>query len=126
MGQALKVIVELLGGGDVRSFPWVSLRYEHAQAVRRVLIERYAPATVNKILCALRGVAREAWRLGLMLGNMLVIGVARKKQVVGDGDVVLPAGASPSRGAPRKLKRAALAALDERTTNATYARAAIL
>src|SRR6266478_6855124 len=64
MGQALEVIVELLGGGDVRTFPWASLRYEHAQAVRRVLIERYAPATANKVLSALRGVAREAWRLG--------------------------------------------------------------
>src|SRR5438445_11989511 len=64
MGQALAVVVELLGGGDVRSFPWASLRYEHAQAVRRILVERYAPATANKVLSALRGVAREAWRLG--------------------------------------------------------------
>src|SRR5881394_3392954 len=50
MGHALEVVVELLGGGDVRTFPWASLRYEHAQAVRRVLIERYAPATANKVL----------------------------------------------------------------------------
>src|SRR2546430_2000813 len=61
MGQALKVVVELLvQGGDVQTFPWAALRYEHAQAVRRVLVERYAPATANKVLSALRGVAREA------------------------------------------------------------------
>src|SRR5258705_416776 len=64
MGQALRMVVELLGGDDVRSFPWAALRYEHAQAVRQVLVERYAPATANKVLCALRSVAREAWRLG--------------------------------------------------------------
>src|SRR5438105_5277012 len=66
MAQALEVVVEVLGAGDVRTFPWSSLRYEHAQAVPRVLIERYAPATANKVLSALRGVSREAWRLGLI------------------------------------------------------------
>jgi len=64
MGRALVIVVDQLGGGDVRTFPWASLRYEHAQAVRRVLIERYAPATCNMVLSAVRGVAREAWRLG--------------------------------------------------------------
>ncbi len=88
MGQALAVVVELLGGGDVRAFPWASLRYEHAQAVRRVLVERYAPATANKILSALRGVAREAWRLGLVDAEVH----ARIRDVPGVRGSRLPAG----------------------------------
>jgi len=87
MGHALEVVVELLGG-DVRTFPWASLRYEHAQAVRRVLIERYAPATANKVLSALRGVAREAWRLGLIDAETH----ARIRDVPGVRGSRLPAG----------------------------------
>ena len=88
MGQALEVVVELLGGRDVRTFPWASLRYEHAQAVRRVLIERYAPATANKVLSAFRGVAREAWRLGLIDAETH----ARIRDVPGVRGSRLPAG----------------------------------
>jgi site-specific recombinase XerD len=71
MGQALEVIAGILGHGraTVESFPWASLRYQHVQAVRAALGVRYAPAAANKILSALRGVAREAWRLGLMAGE---------------------------------------------------------
>jgi site-specific recombinase XerD len=47
-------------------FPFHLLRYPHVQAIRTTLAERYAPATANKILAALRGVLREAWRLDLM------------------------------------------------------------
>src|SRR4051794_17352371 len=63
MAQALGVVADLLAPGiAAEAFPWASLRYEHAQAVRTILVERYAPATANKVLSALRGVAREAWR----------------------------------------------------------------
>jgi site-specific recombinase XerD len=51
---------------DAETLPWAELRYPHTAAVRAVLAERVAPATANKQLAALRGVLREAWRLGLM------------------------------------------------------------
>lgn len=70
MGGALAAIAAILLGGcegaEPASFPWHRVRYQHAQAVRTALADRYAPATANKMLSALRGVLRESWRLGLM------------------------------------------------------------
>lgn len=45
---------------------WAGLRYQHTQALRALLAERYKPATANKMLAALRRVLLEARRLGLM------------------------------------------------------------
>ncbi|TMB15406.1 MAG: integrase [Deltaproteobacteria bacterium] len=66
MRQALEVIAGLLSGrrADAESLAWPALRYQHTQAIRAQLAERYRPATANKMLAALRGVLREAWRLG--------------------------------------------------------------
>ena len=71
MRQSLDVIAHLLTGGvaDATDIDWAAVRYQHAQAVRAKLAETYSPATVNKALSALRGVLREAWRLGLMTGE---------------------------------------------------------
>jgi integrase len=67
MRGALEAIVELVAPEfDASSFPWPALRYEHAQAIRSRLAAKYAPATANKALCALRGVLRESWRLGYL------------------------------------------------------------
>jgi site-specific recombinase XerD len=50
----------------MQTLDWSALRYQHTAAVRSLLAELYAPATANKMLAALRGVLREAWRLGHM------------------------------------------------------------
>ena len=54
------------GNADCLAFPWQGLRYQHTAAIRAQLINKYAAATCNKFLSALRGVLKEAWRLGLM------------------------------------------------------------
>jgi integrase len=74
MREALNTIAGLLGaaealnadGQDVRCLhtPWGKLRYAHTVALRAALVERYAPATANKALSALRRVLQEAFRLG--------------------------------------------------------------
>src|SRR5918997_3144723 len=68
MEQALHTIAQLIAGDQYDAFtlPWAALEYQHTQAVRTVLVDTYAPATANKMLSALRGVLKEAWRLGQM------------------------------------------------------------
>lgn len=66
---ALRTIARLLGAEGLRMCPWHLVRYEHVSALRAVLQARYAPATVNKHLTALRGVLRACWRMGIMEGE---------------------------------------------------------
>lgn len=68
MRAALDTIAGTLTSGhdDASSLDWSALRYQHTAAVRAALAERYAPATANRNLAALRGVLRSAWRLGLV------------------------------------------------------------
>ncbi len=65
MRQALNVLAGILTGeADALSLPWGQVRYPHVAALRSQLASTYAPASANKMLCALRGALREAWRLG--------------------------------------------------------------
>lgn len=68
MREALNAIAHLLTNGncDALTLDWAALRYQHTAAVRSVLMEKYSPATANKMLCALRRTLKEARRLGLM------------------------------------------------------------
>ena len=67
MKQALEVIaVMLTGSRDLLSCKWSALRFQHVAALRAALAERYAPATTNRILCALRGTLLAAWKLEQM------------------------------------------------------------
>ena len=66
MASTLSQLAALLGCSDAASCPWHELRHHHVAALRAVLVERYAPATANKGLAAIRGVLRAAWRLELI------------------------------------------------------------
>jgi site-specific recombinase XerD len=68
MIQILNMIAEHLGDNefDAQDYPWHEVTKEDTGAVRDWMTEQYAPATTNKGLSALRGVLKEAWRMGLM------------------------------------------------------------
>lgn len=67
MQHALNAIADIAAPGyTLDSFPWAALRYEHTQAIRARLAERYDAATANKMLSALRQTLKAAWRLGQM------------------------------------------------------------
>jgi site-specific recombinase XerD len=68
MLSSLNVIARLMTDGrlDAQTFPWGEVRYEHMQAIRSKLAEKYAPNSANRHLAAVKGVLREAWRLGIL------------------------------------------------------------
>jgi site-specific recombinase XerD len=63
--QALAVIARICGF-SLEDMPWAQLHYEHTQYVRAELAQKYAPATANRFLSAMRRVLKECWRLGYM------------------------------------------------------------
>lgn len=68
MKHSLNLIAQLLtdNQADYLTLDWSGLRYKHTLAVRAALIKNYSPATVNRILCALRGVLKSALCLKLI------------------------------------------------------------
>lgn len=67
MRDALRLIARLVEGDATEmTLRWQDLDYGHASAVRAALAERFAPATCNKALSAMRGVLRTAFRLSMM------------------------------------------------------------
>lgn len=65
MRQALDTIAALLTDArlDALALDWSAVRFSHTAAIRSKLAERYSPATTNKMLAALRGVLKTAWKL---------------------------------------------------------------
>jgi site-specific recombinase XerD len=64
MLSGLKVVADMVSkGAGVFELPWHELRFKHTQALRAVLVERYAPRTVNRMISALRGVLKASWKL---------------------------------------------------------------
>lgn len=69
MARALDMIAQIVTDdeeADCYAVPWHAIRYQHAEAIRAVLAERYAHSTANKMLSALRQTLKAAWKLGLM------------------------------------------------------------
>lgn len=72
MRGALRTIANLASpGSDEVSLPWTALDFAHVAAVRSKLEEAFAPATANRMLAALRGVLRAAFKLGLISAEHL-------------------------------------------------------
>lgn len=69
--QALDLVASLLTSGiaNCLTHNWSAVRYQHTAAVRGLLLDRYAPATANRILSAVRGVLEQAWLLGQMFAE---------------------------------------------------------
>lgn len=69
MLTALTKVARLAGADDAFAVDWGAMRFQDVAALRSLLLETRAPATVNKTLAALRGVAKAAWELGLMTAD---------------------------------------------------------
>lgn len=63
---ALRTVAEMLGKPDATAVEWHLLPPAVLDSIRARLSERYAPATTNRYLSAIRGVLRQAWRHGLI------------------------------------------------------------
>lgn len=68
MRQSLNAIASMLTSGqcDALTLDWSKLRYQHTAALAAVFRDKYAPATANRMLSALRRVLKEARRLKQM------------------------------------------------------------
>ncbi len=77
MEQSLNAIASRLTNGksDAYTLNWAALKYQHTSAIQAALLENYAPATAQKMMCALRRVLREAMKLGLMSVEAYAIAV---------------------------------------------------
>lgn len=67
--QALRVVASIILGRPIRrveNVAWHRMTYEDSARVREAVAKKYAPATANRMIAALRAVFLESWRLGLM------------------------------------------------------------
>ena len=78
---------------------WQDLRFQHTQAIRAQLAERYAAKTANKMLSALRQVLFHCWQLELMSQEDF----ARAKNIKSIDGETLPAGRALGTGELRAL-----------------------
>ena len=116
--QALAKIADMLGYDDLLSVDWAALRFQHTTAIRSKLVAEYKPATVNRMLCALRGTLKAAWRLGIMTAE----DYHRAADVQAATGTTLPAGRSAAAG---ELK-AIMGACENDTTSAGVRDAAMI
>jgi site-specific recombinase XerD len=119
MRQALNVCAGLLStNADALTFAWHEVRFQHVTAIRSRLTEVYKPATVNKMLAALRGVLKSAWQSGQMTAEDF----HKAASVKGVKNDTLPAGRELTSGEISAL----MADCGHDTTNAGARDAAII
>jgi site-specific recombinase XerD len=69
---ALQIVATLVSPDATEvTLPWWALDFAHTTAIRSRLAERFAPSTSNRMLAALRGVLRAAFRLGHMTAEQM-------------------------------------------------------
>jgi integrase len=54
------------GSDDYLLFNWSELRYEHTTAIQTWLLSQYKTKTAERIMAAIKGTLKSAWRMGLM------------------------------------------------------------
>lgn len=70
MVPCLEWIAALLGRESAAEVPWHALRYEHTSVIAGLIMEQaWSPSHRNKHLSALRGVIKQAWKLGLITSD---------------------------------------------------------
>jgi integrase len=96
MKRYLHQIAQLLTDNrfDADTLDWSAVRYQHSAAVRAQLSGLYAPATINGVLSALRGVLKASWKLGQMTAE----DYQRAIDVQNVSGSTLPAGRDLSQG----------------------------
>jgi integrase len=101
MRASLENIARFISGGeaDALRLAWHELRYPHTAFIRATLAQTYKPATANKMLCALRGVLKECFRLGYMSAE----DYQRARDLPAIRGTSLPPGRSLSQGELRRL-----------------------
>lgn len=92
--QAMRVVAELLGSDDPLRVAWGEMRFQHVNAIRAALIPRYSAASANRIMSALKGTLKNAWRLEMMSAENYARAVD-VKSIIGKS---LPAGRALSSG----------------------------
>jgi site-specific recombinase XerD len=107
MSSALAALAQMLIGlADPYRVAWPQLRFQHVRLLRTLLAERYAPATANRYLSALRGVLKAARKLRLMDGGACQDALDEARTIKGSR---VPKGRSLSAGELQALMNACAA-----------------
>jgi integrase len=70
---ALRTVALLVSpDANEMNLPWWRLDYAHTSIIRSKLAEKFAPATANRMLAALRGTLKSAFKLGLMTADQMM------------------------------------------------------
>ncbi len=68
----LRGVATMVGADSIDRVPWHLLKHEHVVAIKTKALELgKSPATVNLMLCGIRGAVRTAWNMGLMTAEDL-------------------------------------------------------